>query len=280
MSATATDSASVASGGDVAAGPGAPIAQRQTSMRSALFVPSATTNAQGRATISVTLPDNLTSYRVMVVAVAGDNKFGSAESTITAALPLTVRPSAPTFLNFGDRLELPVLLQNQTDAPLTTDVVHPGRQPRRSPAPAGQQVTVTVPDGRIEVRFDGGGGPGRAPRGSGSRPSAAPPPTPPSIELPVYTPSTTETFAAYGALNGGTTLRQKVTAPKGVVDQFGGLEISTSSTALQQLTDAVGYLADYDYDSSDGLAAQIIAIGSLGDVLKAFSAPGLPSPMR
>ena len=169
-----------------------------------------------------------------------------------------------------------MLVQNQTDAPLTTDVVHPGGQPedhRRGRA-AGRRCPA---HGRIEVRS-------RcrrtrpAPRSSGSRPSAAPPPTPPSIELPVYTPTTTETFASYGVLNGGTTLRQTVTAPKGVVGQFGGLQISTSSTALQQLTDAVGYLADYDYDSSDGLAGQIIAIGSLGDVLKAFSAPGLPSP--
>ena len=29
-----------------------------------------------------------------------------------------VRPSAPRFLNFGDRFELPVVLQNQTDEPL------------------------------------------------------------------------------------------------------------------------------------------------------------------
>ncbi len=274
MSATATDSASVASGGKLA-GPGAPIAQRQNFDALALFVPSATTNAQGRATISVKLPDSLTRYRVMVVAVAGDNEFGSAESTITAALPLTVRPSAPTFLNFGDRLELPVLLQNQTDAPLTTDVVIQAANLKVTGA-AGQQVTVPA-RGRIEVRFpvaadQAGTAKFRVAAVSGAAADAA------SIELPVYTPTTTETFAAYGVLNGGTTLRQKVTAPKGVVDQFGGLEISTSSTALQQLTDAVGYLADYDYDSSDGLAAQIIAIGSLGDVLKAFSAPGLPSP--
>ena len=80
-----------------------------------------------------------------------------------------------------------------------------------------------------------------------------------TIELPVYTPTTTESFASYGVLDGGDVVRQPVTAPKGVVSQFGGLQISTSATALQQLTDAVGYLADYDYDSSDGLAGQIIA---------------------
>ena len=58
----------------------------------------------------------------MVSAVAGDKFFGAGEANITARLPLMVRPAAPRFLNFGDRFELPVVLQNQTDAPLTVDV--------------------------------------------------------------------------------------------------------------------------------------------------------------
>ncbi|MET3807816.1 uncharacterized protein YfaS (alpha-2-macroglobulin family) [Nakamurella sp. UYEF19] len=253
---------------------GAPIAERKNFDALALFVPKATTDAGGHATIQVPLPDSLTRYRVMVVAVAGDNRFGSTDSTITAALPLTVRPSAPTFLNFGDKLELPVLLQNQTGAPLTTDVVIQAAN-LKIDGPAGQQVTVPA-NGRIEVRFpvsadQAGTAKFRIAAVSGTAADSA------TIELPVYTPTTTETFASYGVINGGDTLLQKVTAPKGVVGQFGGLQVSTSSTALQQLTDAVGYLADYDYDSSDGLAGQIIAIGSLADVLKAFSAPGLPS---
>ena len=286
---TSADSASSSASGR-SASLGTPIADRQNFDALALFVPSATTDAQGRATIPVKLPDSLTRYRIMVVAVAGDSQFGSADSTITAALPLTVRTSAPRFLNFGDSLELPVLLQNQTDAPLTTDVViqaanlHVTGSAGSGSAgsgsagsgSAGQQVTVPA-NGRIEVHFpvaadQAGTAKVRVAAVSGSAADAA------TVELPVYTPTTTETFASYGMIQGGTTVLQKVSAPKGVVDQFGGLQISTSSTALQQLTDAVGYLADYDYDSSDGLAAQIIAIGSLGDVLKAFSAPGLPSP--
>ena len=71
----------------------------------------------------MTLPDNLTRYRVMVAAVAGDDRFGIGESTITAGLPLTVRPAPPRFLNFGDKAQLPVVVQNLTDAAMTTDVV-------------------------------------------------------------------------------------------------------------------------------------------------------------
>src|SRR6185312_4918919 len=93
-------------------------------------------------------------------------------------------------------------------------------------------------------------------------------------------PATTETVATYGVVDGGEAVKQPVTEPKGVFPQFGGLQVSTSSTALQELTDALDYLVHYDYESSDALAAQIIAVASLGDVLQSFSAPGLPSPER
>src|SRR5207244_1418898 len=88
----------------------------------AVFVPSVRTDASGLAQVQVKLPDNLTRYRVMAVAVAGGKQFGLGESAITARLPLMARPSAPRFLNFGDRFELPIVLQNQTASAMTVDV--------------------------------------------------------------------------------------------------------------------------------------------------------------
>src|SRR5205085_5610715 len=80
----------------------------------ALFSPSVRTDASGVAHVAVDLPDNLTRYRVMAVAADNGGRLGAGESTLTARLPLQVRPSPPRFANFGDRFELPVVLQNQT----------------------------------------------------------------------------------------------------------------------------------------------------------------------
>ncbi len=80
----------------------------------AVFAASLPTDAAGRAQVQVKLPDNLTRYRVMAVSVAGGRLAGTGESAITARLPLMARPSAPRFLNYGDRAELPVVVQNQT----------------------------------------------------------------------------------------------------------------------------------------------------------------------
>ncbi len=83
-----------------------PIAVRTDFNPLALFAPAVRTDADGQATVTYKLPDNLTRYRVMVVA-ATEQQFGSAETNITARLPLMVRPSAPRFLNFGDHFQLP-----------------------------------------------------------------------------------------------------------------------------------------------------------------------------
>ncbi|MGB8858357.1 MAG: alpha-2-macroglobulin family protein [Ilumatobacteraceae bacterium] len=240
----------------------------------ALFEPSATTGADGTAAIELTLPDNLTRYRVMVVAVSGADRFGSAESNITARLPLAVRPSAPRFANFGDQFELPVVVQNQSDAPLDVDVVLQTSN-LTMVGPAGKRVSVPAND-RVEVRFavataDAGTAGLRATVVSGDLADSA------TVELPVYTPATAEAFATYGVVDDGA-IDQPLLAPTGVIPQFGGLEVTTSSTSLQALTDAVLYLVDYDYETSDAYASRILAISALADVLDAFDAEGLPSP--
>ncbi len=98
-----------------------------------------------------------------------------------------------------------------------------------------------------------------------------------TVELPVYTPATAEAFATYGVVDVGA-VDQPLLAPTDVIPEFGGLEVSTSSTSLQALTDAVLYLTDYDYDTADASASRIIAIASLADVLDAFDAEGMPTP--
>jgi uncharacterized protein YfaS (alpha-2-macroglobulin family) len=242
----------------------------------AVYAPDESTGADGSVTIDVPLPDNLTRYRVMAVAIDGADHFGKGESTITARLPLMVRPSAPRFLNFGDRFEFPVLLQNQTDAPLDVDVAIEVANLGLTGA-RGRRVTVPAND-RIEVRLAAttdqvGTARFRVAAVSGDLADAA------AGELPVYTPATAEAFATYGVIDDGA-IGQPILAPTGVFPQFGGLEINTSSTALQALTDAVIYLVDYRYESSDGYASRIMAIAALRDVLDAFDADGLPDPFE
>src|SRR6185369_1033739 len=85
------------------------------------------------------------------VAATKDRRFGAGEAAITARLPLMVRPSAPRFLNFGDRFELPVVVQNQTEAALDVDLAvrASNAEPRKA---IGRRVSVPA-NARVEVRF-------------------------------------------------------------------------------------------------------------------------------
>lgn len=250
----------------------APIRARIDFNALAMFAHALPTDANGRASIKVKVPDNLTRYRVMAVAVAGEKQFGSGESAITARLPLMVRPSAPRFLNFGDRFELPVVVQNQTDDPMTVDVAVRTSNALLS-AGAGRRVTVPAND-RVEVRFPTTTiKPGTArfqiAAASGRFADAA------EVNLPVWTPATTEAFATYGEIDAGAIL-QPFKAPSDAFRQFGGLELTTSSTQLQALTDAVIYLTNYPYDCAEQISSRVLAIAALKDVLGAFDAKGLP----
>jgi uncharacterized protein YfaS (alpha-2-macroglobulin family) len=252
---------------------GVPFAVRQNWSALAAFVPDARTDARGRATVKLTLPDSLTRYRVMAVAASGTNQFGSAEDAITARLPLMVRASPPRFLNFGDRFELPVVLQNQTSASMRVDVVARTANLALTGSP-GLSVEVPAND-RVEVRF-----PAAAVRPGTARfqlGASSPSGTDASEhELPVWTPATTEAFATYGTVDQGA-IAQPVRRPKDVLPEWGGLEVLTSSTALQGLTDAVIYLVTYPFECNEQLASRLLSIAALRDVLDAFEAEGLPS---
>ncbi len=138
---------------------------------------------------------------------------------------------------------------------------------------AGRRVVVPAND-RVEVRFPAAAlkpGTARFQIGvsSGRWADAA------EVSLPVWTPATTEAFATYGELDAGV-LAQPVKAPSDAIKQFGGLEVTTSSTQLQALTDAVLYLTTYPYECAEQISSRVLAIAALRDVLAAFDAKGLP----
>lgn len=255
--------------------PGQPIRLRTDFNPLASWAPASSTGPDGSATVVVKVPDNLTRYRIMAVAVdKGGKQFGKGESSLTARLPIMVRPSAPRFANFGDMIELPIVVQNQTDEALSVDVAVDALNMQLL-GDAGQRITVPAND-RVEVRFpmttqQAGTARFQVAISANDWADAA------QFEFPVYTPATTEAFAVYGVVDAGA-IAQPVIAPTGVFTQFGGLEISTSSTALQALTDAVLYLTSYPYECSEQLASRILSVAALRDVLTAFQADGLPAP--
>jgi hypothetical protein len=239
----------------------------------AAFAPAVHTDAAGHATVDLKLPDNLTRYRVIAIAVAGDKQFGKGESAVTARLPLMVRPSPPRFLNFGDVFQLPVVVQNQTDAVMTVRLAVRATNAAITDG-AAREVSVPAND-RVEVQFPAAAEMAGTARfqfvaTSGDRSDAA------ELALPVWTPATTEAFATYGVIDDGA-VAQPVALPGKVVTRFGGLDVTTGSTNLQALTDAMLYLVHYPFECAEQRSSRILAIAALKDVLAAFQVKEMPS---
>ncbi|MBN1698676.1 MAG: hypothetical protein JW881_14265 [Spirochaetales bacterium] len=52
----------------------------------------------GKASVRITLPDNLTDFAVRAIGISGPDKFGTASSRISVRLPLIVQSSLPRFV--------------------------------------------------------------------------------------------------------------------------------------------------------------------------------------
>ena len=120
---------------------------------SVYFNPALVTDASGHAHASFKLPDSLTTYRVMAVAVAEDDRFGGADARqVIASRPLMARPAmSPVGDSSGDRIEAGVVItskglaRTRVEVEATTDgLVLDG---------TGKRAIHLEANGSIEVRF-------------------------------------------------------------------------------------------------------------------------------
>jgi hypothetical protein len=233
----------------------------------AYFEPEVETDFLGRARLEIPMPENLTTFRIMVVAVDPQrlDRFGHADATVRVRKPIMLRPSLPRFANLGDRFQASVMVDNQTGEAQQVLVGTRGLNVKL----AGEtERTVDVPAGEArEVRFDMGVeevGDMRlqfaalANRGRDAT----------EVSVPVLLPATKEAFADYGATDGS--VRRALDVPGDVLPGFGGLEVAMSSTALAGLEDAVSYLVTYPYECAEQTASRVLPIFALGKVLDDF----------
>ncbi len=74
------------------------------------------TDADGDVTVRFALPDDLTTWRVMALAVTRDARFGNGETTFVTSKPLVTNPILPQFARPGDRFSLGVALTDVAKA--------------------------------------------------------------------------------------------------------------------------------------------------------------------
>ena len=80
------------------------------------------TDGEGRAQVTVDLPDNLTTWRVTGKGVTATTLVGESSTDIMTSKDLLIRAVAPRFFVQGDQAQLGAVVHNNTAQALAVDV--------------------------------------------------------------------------------------------------------------------------------------------------------------
>ncbi len=104
-----------------------------------------TADADGNARVTFRLPEFQGALRVMAVAIDGD-RFGSSQEMTRVRDPLVILPTLPRVLSFGERLQVPMTVRNDTGRPARVQVTLGLRGMLQYDGPRAQ--TVEIENGR------------------------------------------------------------------------------------------------------------------------------------
>jgi hypothetical protein len=239
----------------------------------AFYLGSLVTDGKGKVTATVTLPEGLTTYRIMAVAHDRASRFGFGQKEIRTSKPLLLLPSLPRFLARGDRASFGVVVHNRSGAAgkvrVEAESLDGGRLALVGPS---VQEADAGPGAPVEVRF------AFEARGVGTarlRFRATLGGESDAFEqvLPVEVLVSPEAAVAVGSTD--ERAEEVLEIPGGVVPGFGGLETSLSSTALTGLEAGAQYLVEYPYGCAEQRGSATLALVLVSDLSGAFHLPGI-----
>jgi alpha-2-macroglobulin len=236
-----------------------------------LWMGQLVTADDGTASVTVKMPENLTTFRVMAVATSAKAQFGNAQDQVRVSKPLLVRSALPRFARIDDTFEASVIINNRAAEAATVTlkmdvdaaflqplepqerqvIVEPGR---------GKEVRFKVralQEGKPKVRFS------ITPQGATTPSDGV------EVALRVLTPAVTETVATSGIVE--QPILERLRPPDRIHAAVGGLDVSLSSTALIDLSESLRYVVDYPFGCAEQMSSKLIALVSLRPLLSSFN---------
>lgn len=228
--------------------------------------PDIRTDANGRATVKFTLPDNLTAFRIMATAHTKTSLFGAGEKRITVNKKLMLTSSLPSFLRIGDTIQAGVVAHNRTDedGKLTlqteTDGVVLGSENI-------QEVALPKQDGK-EVRFNYKAEEERDAtftfRGmlAGETDGL-------TVTIPVLLHRLPLTTALFGNTTENSH-KEMVAVPDDAIPGWGNVKLSMASTIFTDVKGGVEFLFGYPYGCLEQRISRILPMILAEDMIAAF----------
>jgi alpha-2-macroglobulin len=212
--------------------------------------PSIKADAQGNSAIEFEAPDNLTGWRVLVMAATPTDRMGLGEGHFAVNRPTEIRPVMPNQVTEGDSFQAGFSIMNRTDMTrdLTVTVTAKGsietqkgqdlqRITRTVTAEPYKRTTLWLPlksKGDGKIKFTARGGDASDQDGI-------------VHELEVRKRASLETAATYGSL-ASEKITESMQFPDDMRTDVGKVNVTLSPTVIGNVEGAFGYVRDYPYD--------------------------------
>ncbi|GAB4571044.1 MAG: hypothetical protein Kow0077_06630 [Anaerolineae bacterium] len=211
------------------------------------------TGTDGRASVSVKLPDNLTTWVLDARAISRETLVGEGGTEIMVTLPLLIRPVAPRFLVVDDRVELAAVVNNNTDQTQQVQVTlqaegvemeDPATQVVTIDAGARARVTwwaVARDVPYVDLTFIALGEDGYQ---DAVKPALA---TGPDNTIPVYRYTAPDTVGTAGVLRDAGARTEAISLPPRLDVTQGELVVKIDPSLAATITDSFDYLRNYPH---------------------------------
>lgn len=232
----------------------------------AFFLGSVVTDERGEATASAKLPDNLTTFRVMAVAVTTNDRYGSGQSNILVTRPLLARPALPRFLRRDDRVIAGVVVNQRAGG--TPTVTVRARTQGVTMAEASTRTATLMAGRGTEVRFSfrdttSDSTAFRFDVTDGHDSDAV------LVRLPVKPSHTPRAYTAAGVVQ--LTATTEITLPADIDPERSSLTFDIGTTPLALIGGMYRQLRIYPFDCSEQITSAVLPIIAL---YRAGAAPG------
>jgi uncharacterized protein YfaS (alpha-2-macroglobulin family) len=259
--------------------PGAePAVVVRSDFRSTIFwQPDVKTDANGVATIKITYPDSLTTWRATARAVTAANQFGMASSSSRTKKPLIVRLEGPRFFVVGDRVTISAVIDNNTDTPIrVTPSLYHGGLTQIDPPPSGMRShqddpPVDVPangETRIDwvMKVDAPGIAELSVSARGDKFSDAM-----VKSFPIYDHGIDKLIAKSGRMRGDNALI-KIDLPAERRAGSTNFTIQVTPSLAVTMLDALPYLIDYPYGCTEQTMSRFLPAAIVARTLRGIGA--------
>ena len=231
------------------------VSYRERFIATAFYKADLQTDRKGKTSVRFKLPDNLTKFRIMAVALTKESQFGSTESTLVVSLPFMMTPSVPRFVRVGDSFKAGVILHNRTDKKEKASVECQANGLEQFDSKE-REITLP-PNASKEVLFNfRAAGEGTAVFEFSSRMGNESDAV--RLVIPVSVPPLSEGMAVFSSTQDSAI--EAIVVPSQIHEKMGGVEVALSTTVLAGMDRGVEFLLDYPYYCLEQLMSKILPL--------------------